>query len=153
MCGVICLLTHPKYTHTHTHTQVLAGRKTGGSIKGDILVNGTKLAPDVFKAIVGYVEQFGSISPYMNVKEVLAFNAELRLPASVDPATRRQFVSDVLRLLELTPISDSVVGPPGGGLSFEELKRVTIGAEVVANPSIVFLDEVRGKEKRCGSLV
>ena len=77
----------------------------------------------------------------MTVAEVLHFNAELRLPASVDPSTRRQFVADVLRLLELTPISDSVVGPPGGGLSFEELKRVTIGAEVVANPSIVFCDE------------
>jgi ABC-type multidrug transport system ATPase subunit len=74
---------------------------------------------------------------------VLAFNAELRLPASVDAVTREQFVADVLRLLELTPIADSVVGPPGGGLSFEELKRVTIGAEVVANPAIVFLDEVR----------
>ena len=77
----------------------------------------------------------------MTVAEVLHFNVELRLPASVDPTTRRQFVRDVLRLLELTPISDNVVGPPGGGLSFEELKRVTIGAEVVANPSIVFLDE------------
>jgi hypothetical protein len=81
----------------------------------------------------------------MTVAEVLHFNAELRLPASVEAGTRRQFVTDVLRLLELTPISDSVVGPPGGGLSFEELKRVTIGAEVVANPSIVFLDEVGEK--------
>lgn len=78
----------------------------------------------------------------MTVAEVLAFNAELRLPSSVAKPTRRQFVADVLRLLELTPISDSVVGRPGGGLSFEELKRVTIGAEVVANPSIIFLDEV-----------
>lgn len=78
----------------------------------------------------------------MTVAEVLSFNAELRLPSTVPPATRHQFVRDVLRLLELDPIGDSVVGRPGGGLSFEELKRVTIGAEVVANPSLLFLDEV-----------
>jgi ABC-type multidrug transport system fused ATPase/permease subunit len=44
-----------------TLLDVLAGRKTGGSIRGSILVNGVALAPDVFKTISGYVEQFGSV--------------------------------------------------------------------------------------------
>jgi energy-coupling factor transporter ATP-binding protein EcfA2 len=55
--------------------------------------------------------------------------------------TRHAFVRDVLELLELDSIRDCVVGPPGAGLSFEELKRLSIGAEVVANPSLLFLDE------------
>ncbi len=44
-----------------TLLDVLAGRKTGGSIRGSILVNGVALAKDVFKTITGYVEQFGSV--------------------------------------------------------------------------------------------
>lgn len=61
---------------------------------------------------------------------------------------------DVLELLELESIRDCVVGPPGAGLSFEELKRLSIGAEVVANPSLLFLDEPttgeRASERACG---
>jgi len=44
-----------------TLLDVLAGRKTGGSIRGSILVNGVALSKDVFKTITGYVEQFGSV--------------------------------------------------------------------------------------------
>lgn len=77
----------------------------------------------------------------MTVQEALTFNADLRLPREALPAKRAQFVKDILRLLELDSIADSVVGPPGSGLSFEELKRTTIGCEIVANPSICFLDE------------
>ncbi len=42
-------------------------------------------------------------------------------------------------LVELTPIRDSPVGLPGSGLSVEQRKRLTIGVELVANPSIVFM--------------
>ncbi len=77
----------------------------------------------------------------MTVLEALQFNAELRMPKDVTYKKKEQFVQDVIRVLELEPIADAVVGPPGAGLSFEELKRVTIGCEVVANPSLIFLDE------------
>ncbi len=137
-----------------TLLDVLAGRKTGGTIRGAILVNGVKVDASVFKTISAYVEQFGSVSPYMTVEEALAFNAELRLPKDVAVATRTQFVTDVLALLELQPIATSVVGPPGAGLSFEELKRVTIGCEVVANPSLLFLDEpTTGLDARAAMIV
>jgi len=137
-----------------TLLDVLAGRKTEGSIRGEILVNGVPLSSDVFKTISAYVEQFGCISPYMTVAEALQFNAELRLPKEVSASKCRHFVGDVLTLLELDPIANAVVGPPGAGLSFEELKRVTIGCEVVANPSILFLDEpTTGLDARAAFLV
>ena len=45
-------------------------------------------------------------------------------------------------LVELTPIADSLVGSAGiSGLSNEQRKRLSIAVELVANPSIVFLDE------------
>lgn len=80
-----------------------------------------------------YVDQNSDLhSPYMTAGEVLHFSAELRLSRRVQPETRQAFVRDVLELLELESIRDCVVGPPGAGLSFEELKRLSIGAEVVA---------------------
>ena len=48
----------------------------------------------------------------------------------------------VMNLVELTPLRNSLVGVPGStGLSVEQRKRLTIAVELVANPSIIFMDE------------
>ena len=44
-------------------------------------------------------------------------------------------------LMELTALRNAHVGSPGiSGLSVEQRKRLTIGVELVANPSIIFMD-------------
>ena len=78
----------------------------------------------------------------LTVYESLIFSARLRFTKDVPIATVYAFVQEVMELVELEPLADSLVGAPGvTGLSVEQRKRLTIAVELVANPSIVFMDE------------
>jgi ABC-type multidrug transport system ATPase subunit len=58
------------------------------------------------------------------------------------PRVLQQFVEQVMDLVELAPLRNALVGLPGvSGLSVEQRKRLTIAVELVANPSIIFMDE------------
>ncbi len=60
----------------------------------------------------------------------------------------------VMNLVELTPLRNSLVGVPGStGLSVEQRKRLTIAVELVANPSIIFMDEPTTGEPQYASPV
>ncbi|RLN75940.1 hypothetical protein BBJ28_00024983 [Nothophytophthora sp. Chile5] len=120
-----------------TLMDVIAGRKTGGRIVGDIMVNGELKDPANFSRITAYCEQMDIHSEAASIYEALVFSANLRLPPNFTEAERMNLVNETLELLELSTIAGEMVG----SLSVEQKKRVTIGVEVVANPSILFLDE------------
>ena len=70
------------------------------------------------------------------------FSARLRLDASVTEAQVREYVDEVIGIVELQPVQNKMVGMPKiSGLSVEQRKRLTIAVELVANPSVVFMDE------------
>ncbi|GMF55131.1 unnamed protein product [Phytophthora fragariaefolia] len=120
-----------------TLMDVIAGRKTGGRIVGDIIVNGEPKNPANFSRITAYCEQMDIHSEAASIYEALVFSANLRLPPTFTTEQRMNLVHETLDLLELSPIASSMVGQ----LSVEQKKRVTIAVEVVSNPSILFLDE------------
>jgi hypothetical protein len=52
------------------------------------------------------------------------------------------FIDEVMDLVELTGLKNAMVGLAGAtGLSAEQRKRLTIAVELVASPSIIFMDE------------
>ena len=88
----------------------------------------------------------------LTVYESLIFSARLRFNKDVEINTVYAFVQEVMELVELEPLSDSLVGAPGvTGLSVEQRKRLTIAVELVANPSIVFMDEPTSGEHSCSA--
>ncbi|KAI3986335.1 hypothetical protein MKX01_002180 [Papaver californicum] len=138
-----------------TLMDVLAGRKTGGYIEGNITISGYPKKQETFARISGYCEQNDIHSPFVTVYESITYSAWLRLPNDVDPATRKMFVEEVMELVELTPLRGALVGLPGvNGLSTEQRKRLTIAVELVANPSIIFMDEpTSGLDARAAAIV
>jgi ABC-type multidrug transport system ATPase subunit len=110
-------------------------------------LNGFEQERISFRRCSGYVEQFDVQQAELTVRETLLFSARLRLnsqdPNFAGDELKQRFVDHVLKTLELTSLSNSVVGTDGeGGLSFEQRKRVSIAVELVASPSVLFLDEV-----------
>jgi ABC-type multidrug transport system ATPase subunit len=136
---------------------VIALRKNSGSIQGEVRVNGFLQEPVTFRRCSGYVEQFDVQSPQLTVRETVLFSARLRLdPKKVKTdADVQAFTDQVLRTLELKPLTDLLVGSDEeGGLSFEQRKRLSIAVELAASPSIIFLDEpTTGLDSRSAILV
>ncbi|KAF3791142.1 ABC transporter G family member 32 [Nymphaea thermarum] len=153
--GVLTALVGVSGAGKTTLMDVLAGRKTGGYIEGNISISGYPKNQETFTRISGYCEQNDVHSPCMTVYESLVYSAWLRLPAHVDLRTQQAFVEEVMELVELVPVSGALVGLPGiNGLSTEQRKRLTIAVELVANPSIVFMDEpTSGLDARSAAIV
>ncbi|XP_068652791.1 ABC transporter G family member 39-like isoform X2 [Aristolochia californica] len=153
--GVLTALMGVSGAGKTTLMDVLAGRKTGGYIEGNIWISGYPKKQETFARISGYCEQNDIHSPYVTVYESLLYSAWLRLPTEVDSATRKMFIEEVMELVELTSLREALVGLPGvDGLSTEQRKRLTIAVELVANPSIIFMDEpTSGLDARAAAIV
>ena len=74
----------------------------------------------------------------LTVEESLRFSAGLRLTEDITRDTREAYVLEVLMVTELLEIRGSLVGDAGvTGLSVEQRRRLSIGVELVANPSVI----------------
>ncbi|KAF1846592.1 uncharacterized protein K460DRAFT_335726 [Cucurbitaria berberidis CBS 394.84] len=124
-----------------TLMDVLAQRKTDGTIKGSILVDGKPVSLS-FQRSAGYCEQLDVHERMATVRESLEFAALLRQSREIPKADKLRYVDSIIELLELHDIEHTLIGVPGNGLTVEQRKRVTIGVELVAKPEILlFLDE------------
>mmetsp|Transcript_888 Transcript_888/g.1257 ORF Transcript_888/g.1257 Transcript_888/m.1257 type:complete len:1050 (+) Transcript_888:1338-4487(+) len=156
--GRMCALMGSSGAGKTTLMDVIAMRKTSGSITGKIELNGHEQERTSFLRSSGYVEQFDVQSPELTVRETVEFSGRLRLdsndPAIGDDETKMKFVDHVLEIMELTDIATLQVGSfEEGGLSFEQRKRLAIACELAGSPSVIFLDEPTSGLDSRGALV
>lgn len=106
---------------------------------GSVLVNGDDFYRnfDAYRSVLGYVPQDDILHRSLPVVRALSYAARLRLPADTAPNEIQQRVARVLSDVEMTAHQQTVIEQLSGG----QRKRVSIGAELLADPSLFFLDE------------
>lgn len=87
-----------------------------------------------------YLAQQDVSSPKLTVRETLSYAADLKLKAP--KRERRRLVEELIAELGLKECSDTRVGDSEHrGLSGGEKRRLSIGVQMISNPSLLFLDE------------
>eukprot|EP00854_Cymbomonas_tetramitiformis_P003774 gene3774-4722_t len=125
---------------------VLSG-KALGTLVGEILLNNAPVNYGNIKNVCNFVPQDDLMYDSLTVSEALMYYAQLRvLKDSFDmPATesyRQELVSNYIIRLGLDYVKDVKIGNVlNPGISGGQRKRVSVGMELMNNPSLLFLDE------------
>ncbi|KAJ1919906.1 hypothetical protein H4219_001686 [Mycoemilia scoparia] len=126
-----------------TLLDTLAGRLKGGNLSGSIAFQGQPRDIHLYKHKVAFVEQEDLLYSTLTVEETIRYAAELRMPSrTFSQQERSDRVERVISDLRLNNVRHTRIGGPfQRGVSGGEKKRVSIGVEMVTDPSIIFLDE------------
>ncbi|KAK6202856.1 ABC-2 type transporter-domain-containing protein [Scheffersomyces amazonensis] len=139
--GTIVALMGESGAGKTTLLNTLAQRIDMGVVTGDMLVNGKPLDMS-FSRRTGYVQQQDIHVSQTTVRESLQFAARLRRSTSVPDSEKLAYVEKIIKVLDMEEYADAVVGESGSGLNVEQRKKLSIGVELVAKPSLLmFLDE------------
>ncbi|EEY67203.1 ATP-binding Cassette (ABC) Superfamily [Phytophthora infestans T30-4] len=148
--GTITALMGSSGAGKTTLMDVIAGRKTGGQIRGQILLNGHPATDLAIRRSTGYCEQMDIHSESSTIREALTFSAFLRQGADIPDSHKYDSVNECLDLLDLNLIADQIIR----GSSVEQMKRLTIGVVTRNSPSVLFLDEpTSGLDARSAKLI
>ncbi|OQE21726.1 hypothetical protein PENSTE_c011G08630 [Penicillium steckii] len=135
--GVMIALMGASGAGKTTLLNTLAQRQKMGIVKGDMLVDGHPLGAD-FQRGTGFCEQMDLHDNTSTIREAFEFSAILRQDRDTPRQEKIDYVNRIIDLLELNDIQDAIIG----SLNVEQKKRVTIGVELAAKPSLLlFLDE------------
>jgi ABC-type multidrug transport system ATPase subunit len=135
--GEFVSLLGPSGSGKSTLMDCLNGRRraTGGTV----LANGEDFYRffDNFRQSLGYVPQKDIVHTQLTVHRALYYTAQLRLPPDTSSSELAGRIEEVIRLMELGPHRDTLVSNLSGG----QIKRVSLGAELLARPCLLFIDE------------
>ncbi|SCU86089.1 LADA_0D12200g1_1 [Lachancea dasiensis] len=92
------------------------------------------------KITTAYLTQQDILSPRLTCRETLQYASDLKL--ELNKEERQQLVEELIAELGLRDCSETLVGSPHRpGLSGGEKRRLSIGVQMISNPSLLFLDE------------
>jgi len=121
-----------------TLLNALVGIRPGA---GQVNLNGHNFYKEYenFRSQLGYVPQNDILHTALSVEKALDYAARLRLPASVTKKERQQRIAAVLETVSMN--TDTIRKTRVGNLSGGQRKRVSIAAELLADPKMIYLDE------------
>ncbi|KAI0541535.1 ABC-2 type transporter-domain-containing protein [Xylaria digitata] len=135
--GLLVALVGASGAGKTTLLNTLAQRQRTGVITGEMFVDGRPLGPD-FQRNTGFCLQGDLHDGTQTIREAIEFSALLRQEASIPRSEKLAYVDKIIDLLELNDLQDAIVS----SLGVELRKRLTIGVELAAKPSLLlFLDE------------
>ena len=105
--------------------------------RGAVFVDGEDIYSGHDPRSFGFVPQEDIVHPELTVSEALRFSARLRLPAHTPPLEIQKLILQTIDQLGLRAHAAKSISQLSGG----QRKRVSVGVELLARPSILFLDE------------
>jgi len=137
--GGFCAVLGPSGAGKSTLVDILAGKRKAGRVEGRV---GYTKEDGGGRVKIGYVDQSDVLSPTSTVLETLFFAAKLRLPENIPISIKQERAQTVLAQLGLQDVAHTRVGSvEHRGISGGEMRRVSIGVELVAAPDVLVLDE------------
>jgi ABC-type multidrug transport system ATPase subunit len=132
----VCLLG-PSGSGKSTLLAILSGRNPPDA--GSVTVNGEDLYVHFasLKQDIAVVPQRDVLHDSLAVGTALGYTAELRLPPDTGRAEREAGVADVLEVVGLSKRRDTLIRNLSGG----QVKRASLANELMARPSLLFVDE------------
>jgi len=133
----VCLLG-PSGSGKSTLLAILSGRSLPDA--GIVFLNGADLHSnfEALKEDIAVVPQKEALHDSLAVSAALRYTAELRLPPDFSRSEVDASVSDILDVVGLTARRALAIRHLSGG----QVKRLSLANELVARPSLLFLDEV-----------
>ena len=130
-------LLGPSGSGKSTLMDAVNGRRPASS--GRVMVNEDDFYATYryYRRAIGYVPQKDIVHTTLTVHQALTFTARLRLPSDTSGHEIERVVSEVMQKIGLSERRDTLVSNLSGG----QAKRVSLGAELIADPSLLFLDE------------
>lgn len=121
--------------------------------QGQVLINGLDLNEhyDAFRTQIGYVPQHEILPVTLTVDAALHYAARLRLAADLSAEERDTRITQALETVDMN--TERIRSTRINRLSGGQRKRVSIAAELLADPKLFFLDEPAsgldpGREKK-----
>ncbi|KAJ3303577.1 hypothetical protein HDV03_003654 [Kappamyces sp. JEL0829] len=138
--GRTCAIMGPSGAGKTTFVTLLTGKvsRTSGSVK----LNGKPDELSNYSKLIGYVPQEDIMIRELTVRDILMHSARMRLPRSWPYPQVKEKVNEIITFLGMSHVSSSIIGnEEERGVSGGQRKRVNIGMELCAEPSVLFLDE------------